>query len=142
MKKLVLLSFALFAIISISQAQISAGVNILSSETFVTVGTDPDAKLFGEGRLGTGKNITLELMGGYNVVQKNDANFYLGLGLGLEGNRKHDHDNDFYLAVPFGLLVKPFSSKNLALVLEAAPIFANDHGNYFRGGFGFKYTFR
>lgn len=144
MKKLLLLSFILFSVISISQAQVSAGVNMLSSETFVTVGTDPDAKIFGEGRLGTGGDIGVELMGAYNVIKKDDVNFYIGLGLGLDDDRHRngDDDDDIYVAIPFGLLVKPFNSKNLGLVLEAAPILADDHGDYFRAGFGFKYTFR
>lgn len=134
----------LIASISISKAQVSAGVTMLSSETFVTIGTDPDAKIFGEGRLGTGSDIGLELMGAVNLIQKSDANFYLGLGLGIDDDRHHKHDNedDLYVSIPIGLLVKPFNSKNLGLVLEAAPVLANHHGDYFRGGFGFKYTFR
>ncbi|PZX58165.1 outer membrane insertion C- signal [Algoriphagus chordae] len=144
MKKLFLLSLTLFTFISLAQAQISAGVNIQSSETFVTIGTNPNNKIFGEGRIGTGGDIGVELMGAYNIIQKDDVNFYLGLGLGLDDDRNHDHDDDddIYIALPFGLLVTPFNSKNLGLVLEAAPILADDHGDYFRAGFGFKYTFR
>jgi len=145
MKKLLLLSITLFAFISISKAQISAGVNIQSSETFVTVGTDPSKQLFGEGRIGTGGDIGVELMGAYNIVQRDDVNFYAGLGLGLDddrNNNKHDDDDDIYVAIPIGLHITPFNSKNLGLVLEAAPILATDHGDYFRAGFGFKYTFR
>ncbi|WPR74790.1 outer membrane insertion C- signal [Algoriphagus sp. NG3] len=143
MKKLLLLSFALFAFISLAEAQISAGVNLQSSETFVTIGTDPSKQIFGEGRIGTGGDIGVELMGAYNIVRKDDVNFYLGLGLGLDDDRhRHDHGDDIYITIPFGLLVTPFNSKNLGLVLEAAPVLATDHGDYFRAGFGFKYTFR
>lgn len=144
MKKLILLSLTLFTFISLAEAQISAGVNIQSSETFVTVGTDPNNQIFGEGRIGTGGDIGVELMGAYNIIQKDDVNFYLGLGLGLDDDRKNDRNNedDIYIAIPFGLLVTPFTSKNLGLVLEAAPILADDRGDYFRAGFGFKYTFR
>ncbi|MCE7057765.1 outer membrane insertion C- signal [Algoriphagus sp. AGSA1] len=143
MKKLLLLSLTLFAFISLAKAQISAGVNLQSSETFVTIGTDPSKQIFGEGRIGTGGDIGVELMGAYNIVRKDDVNFYLGLGLGLDDDRhRHDHGDDIYITIPFGLLVTPFNSKNLGLVLEAAPVLATDHGDYFRAGFGFKYTFR
>ncbi|MDR7129962.1 hypothetical protein J2X69_002308 [Algoriphagus sp. 4150] len=144
MKKLVLLSLTLFAFVSFAKAQISAGVNLQSSETFVTIGTDPYKQFFGEGRIGTGRNIGIELMGAYNIVQKDDMNFYAGLGLGLDNDRHNNHrnDDDIYIAIPIGLLITPFSSKNLGLVLEAAPVLATDHGDYFRAGFGFKYTFR
>lgn len=144
MKKLILLSLTLFTFISLAGAQISAGVNLQSSETFVTVGTDPNKQLFGEGRIGTGGDIGIELMGAYNIIQRDDVNFYAGLGLGLDDDRNHNHDDDddIYIAIPIGLWVTPFNSKNLGLVLEAAPILATDHGDYFRAGFGFKYTFR
>ncbi|UZD21250.1 outer membrane insertion C- signal [Algoriphagus halophytocola] len=144
MKKLVLLSFALFAFISLAKAQVSAGVNLQSSETFVTIGTDPSKQIFGEARIGTGGDVGVELMGAYNIIRKEDVNFYAGLGLGLDDDRNHNHDDedDIYIAIPIGLLVTPFNSKNLGLVLEAAPILADDHGDYFRAGFGFKYTFR
>ncbi len=139
MKKILLLSTILFACISMAKAQVSAGVNLQSSDTFVTIGTNPNSEFFGEARVSTGRSIGLELMGGYNLVQKDDVNFYLGLGLGIEEEGSRD---DFYFGVPFGLLVKPFSaSRNLGIVLEAAPIFPNETGSYFRGGFGFKYTF-
>lgn len=144
MKKLLLLSLTIFAFISLAKAQISAGINLQSSETFVTLGTDPYKQIFGEARIGTGGDIGFEVMGGYNIVQKDDVNFYLGLGLGLDDDRnsKRDDDDDIYVAIPFGLLITPFNSKNLGLVLEAAPVLATDHGDYFRAGFGFKYTFR
>jgi hypothetical protein len=144
MKKLILLSLTLFTFISLTRAQISTGINLQSSETFVTVGTDPNKQIFGEVRIGTGGDIGVELMGAYNIVQKDDVNFYLGLGLGLDDdrNRNNDNDDDIYVAIPFGLLVTPFNSKNLGLVLEAAPILADHNGDYFRAGFGFKYTFR
>lgn len=83
-------------------------------------------------------------MGVYTVIQKQDVNFYFGLGLGLDDDRDNGNNNndDFYLVIPFGLLVKPFAKDNYGIMLEAAPIFANSHGDYFRAGFGFKYTFR
>jgi hypothetical protein len=144
MKKLLFVFVFIFGILGYANAQVSAGINLQSSETFVTIGTNPDNQLFGEARIGTGGDVGLELMGGYNIVQKQDVNFYLGLGLGLDDDRNNgrDEDDDFYLAIPFGLLVKPFAKDNFGIVLEAAPIFASDSGDYFRAGFGFKYTFR
>jgi len=144
MKKLLLLFALSFGILGYATAQISAGINLQSSETFVTIGTNPDKLLFVEGRIGTGGNIGIEFMGGYNVIQKQDVNFYFGVGLGLDDDRdnRDDNNNDFYLAFPFGLLVKPFAKDNFGILIEAAPIFADNRGDYFRAGFGFKYTFK
>ncbi|WP_373400524.1 hypothetical protein V8V91_13410 [Algoriphagus halophilus] len=41
MNKIFLLAFALFGFISISKAQVAVGVNFQSSDTFITVGTNP-----------------------------------------------------------------------------------------------------
>lgn len=146
MKKIFLIAFFLIGGITVSQAQVSAGINFQNTRTFITVGTDPDKEFFGEGRLGLGNNIGLELMGGYNFVRKSEVNAYVGAALGLFGdyNRKHDydHDDDVYFAIPFGVLIKPFSTKNFGFLIEAAPVFASDRDSYLRGGIGFKYTFR
>lgn len=146
MKKIFLLAFTLVAFISISKAQVAVGINFQSSDTFVTVGTDPDKEFFGEARLGLGHEIGLELMGGYNFVRKTEVNGYVGAGLGLLGDHHHPHHedhNDIYLAIPVGVLIKPFSStRNLGFLVEAAPVFANHSHSYLRGGVGVKYTFR
>jgi hypothetical protein len=145
MKKVFLVAFALFAFISISQAQVSVGINFQSSETFITVGTDTDKELFGEARLGVRRNIGLELMGGYNFIRKSEVNAYVGLGLGLLGDdhhKRHDDHNDSYVAIPIGVLIKPLSTKNFGFLIEAAPVFADHNDSYLRGGVGVKYTFR
>jgi hypothetical protein len=146
MKKIFLIALFLIGGITVSQAQVSAGINFQNTRTFITVGTDPDKEFFGEGRLGLGSNIGLELMGGYNFVRKSEVNAYVGVALGLFGdyNRKHDydHDDDVYFAIPFGVLIKPFSTKNFGFLIEAAPVFASERDSYLRGGIGFKYTFR
>lgn len=142
MKKVFLIALFLIGGITVSQAQISAGVNMLSSDTYVTIGTNPNAPFFGEGRISTGGEIGIELMGAYNFLQSENVNFYAGLGLGIDDERNDKDDNEFYIGVPFGLLVKPFSAtRNFGIVLEAAPIFPEDRGSYFRAGFGFKYSF-
>ncbi|RAI95218.1 outer membrane insertion C- signal [Algoriphagus yeomjeoni] len=145
MKKVFLFSFAVFAFISISKAQVSVGVNFQTSDTFITVGTDPDKEFFGEARLGIGHHIGLELMGGYNFVRKSEVNAYVGAGLGLLGDHHHKHHddhNDIYVAIPVGVLIKPFNTKNLGFLIEAAPVIANHSHTYLRGGIGVKYTFR
>jgi hypothetical protein len=145
MKKVFLFAFALFAFISISQAQVSVGINFQSSETFITVGTDTDKELFGEARLGLRRDIGLELMGGYNFIRKSEVNAYVGLGLGLLGDDRHkgrDDHNDIYVAIPFGVLIKPLSTKNFGFLIEAAPVFGDHSDSYLRGGIGVKYTFR
>jgi hypothetical protein len=146
MKKLFFLTFFFFGIISLSQAQVSVGLNFQSSETFITVGTDTDKELFGEARLGFGHDLGLELMGGYNFLRKSEVNAYVGAGLGLFGDhhhhKKHEGHDEVYLAIPVGVLIKPFSTKNLGLVIEVAPVFSDHDHNYLRGGIGVKYTFR
>jgi hypothetical protein len=138
MKKLFIFSLLLFfATIIQSQAQISAGIYKLSSATFVAIGTDPDSKMFGEGRLSTGRYVGFEGTFGYNFFQKSDVNFYSGFHLGVEGN-----DDGFYFGVPFGLLVKPFNAKHIGILLEASPVFPTERSSYFRAGLGLKYTFR
>lgn len=134
-------------IISIANAQVSVGINFQSSDTFITVGTDPDKEFFGEARLGIGHDLGLELMGGYNFLRKSEVNAYFGAGLGLLGDHHHKHNHeghdDIYFAIPVGILVKPFNNtKNLGFVVEVAPVFSGHDHNYFRGGIGIKYTFR
>lgn len=145
MKKFLILSFFLMGIVSLAEAQVSVGINFQNTRTFITVGTNPDKEFFGEGRLGLGHDLGLELMGGYNFVRKSEVNAYVGAGLGLFGDhhRHHDHHHDdVYLAIPFGVLIKPFDNKNFGFLVEAAPVFASHHDGYLRGGIGFKYTFR
>ncbi|MBC6367769.1 outer membrane insertion C- signal [Algoriphagus sp. AK58] len=145
MKKLLFSLFLFMGIVTLAEAQVSAGINFQNTRTFITVGSDTDKEFFGEGRLGLGDDLGLELMGGYNFVRKSEVNAYFGFGLGLFGdhhrNHKHDHD-DVYLAIPFGVLIKPFDNKNFGFLIEAAPVFADNHDGYLRGGIGFKYTFR
>ena len=147
MKKLLFLSFILFGFISIAQAQVSVGLNFQSSDTFITVGTDANKEFFGEARLGIGHDLGLELMGGYNFLRKSEVNAYVGAGLGLLGDHhyhhKHEGHDDIYLAIPVGILVKPFSNtRNLGFIVEAAPVFSGHDHNYLRGGVGVKYTFK
>jgi hypothetical protein len=150
MKKVLFLSFVLFSFISVAKAQVSVGMNFQTSDIFLTVGTSPDKEFFGEARLGINHDLGLELMGAYNFVRKSEVNAYVGAGLGLFGddhhNHKHKHhhddDDDIYFAIPVGILIKPFDTKNLGLVVEMAPVFSGHDHNYFRGGVGIKYTFR
>jgi hypothetical protein len=138
MKKLLVFSLLFFFTNMIqSHAQISAGIYKLSSATFVAIGSDPDKKMFGEGRLSTGRFVGFEGTFGYNFIQKSDVNFYSGLHLGAEGN-----EDGFYIGIPLGLLVKPFNAKHIGILLEASPVFPTETSSYFRAGLGLKYTFR
>lgn len=150
MKKLLLLSMILFGFLSAAKAQVSVGMNFQTSDIFLSVGTNADKEFFGEARLGIDHELGLELMGAYNFVRKSEVNAYVGAGLGLFGddhhkhNHKHHHDDDddIYFAIPVGVLIKPFNTKSLGIVVEAAPVFSGHDHNYFRGGLGLKYTFK
>ncbi|TDQ17272.1 hypothetical protein DFQ04_1924 [Algoriphagus boseongensis] len=136
---------AFFGLVSISKAQVSAGINFQNTRTFITVGTNPDKEFFGEARLGLGQEVGLELVGAYNFVQKSEVNAYFGIGLGLfdyYNRRKDRYYNDSYLVVPIGVLIKPLDNKNFGFLMEAAPVIYGNEGSYLRGGIGFKYTFR
>ena len=140
----------LFGFLSAAKAQVSVGMNFQTSDIFLTVGTNADKEFFGEARLGIDHELGLELMGAYNFVRKSEVNAYVGAGLGLFGddhhkhNHKHHHDDDddIYFAIPVGVLIKPFNTKSLGIVVEAAPVFSGHDHNYFRGGLGLKYTFK
>jgi len=135
--KVVLLSVFLFLVLlSETNAQISGAIYRFGSQTFAAIGSDPDNKVFGEARFSGNLEATL----GVNLIRREEVNFYSGFHLGVDNS----WDNDFYLGVPFGLLVKPFSeTRNFGFVLEFSPIFLTDRGDGdFRAGIGFKYTFR
>jgi hypothetical protein len=145
MKKFVFFLIFMMGLVSLAEAQVSAGINFQNTRTFITVGTDPDKEFFGEARLGLGRAIGLELVGGYNFVRKSDVNAYVGVGLGLFDhyyNRRDRYYNGTYLVIPFGVLIKPLDNKNFGFLIEAAPVFYDEYGSYLRGGIGFKYTFR
>jgi hypothetical protein len=138
MKKLFLLTITLFfAWITVTQAQVSAGIYRLSSHTFAAIGSDPDQKMFGEGRVSTGRRIGIEGTFGYNFIQRDEVNFYSGFHIGNQPSE------GVYLGIPLGILVKPFSStRNVGISLEASPILPLDSNTYFRAGIGLKYTYR
>lgn len=146
MKKFLILSLTAFLFLHHeSNAQISAGVYQLSSGTFAAVGSDPDNKMFGEGRISAGGDVDIEGTFGYNFIQRDEVNFYSGFHLGVDDHHHdNDHHNHLYLGIPLGVLVKPFpSTRNFGFLLEASPMFPTGHGNnYFRTGIGLKYTFR
>ncbi|WP_332912939.1 hypothetical protein [Algoriphagus boritolerans] len=70
MKKLFFFSIFFLGIISISQAQVSAGINFQNTRTFITIGTDPDKEFFGEARLGLGRGNRFGAGGGIQFCQK------------------------------------------------------------------------
>ncbi|GAB3653304.1 hypothetical protein GCM10028791_23390 [Echinicola sediminis] len=142
MKKFLILSLTAFLFLQHeSRAQISAGVYQLSTGTFAAIGSDPDNKMFGEARVQAGRNVDVEGTFGYNFVKKDEVNFYSGFHLGVDDQGS---ENELYLGIPLGVLVKPFpSTRNFGFLLEASPIFpTGERDNYFRAGLGLKYTFR
>ncbi|GGZ19400.1 hypothetical protein GCM10007049_09750 [Echinicola pacifica] len=141
MKKFLMIAFTVF-IISQQEvfSQISAGIYQQNAGTYMVVGSDPDEKMFGEGRLGAGNYIDVEGTFGYNFIQRDEVNFYSGVHLGVFDV---SDGSQVYFGVPLGLLVKPFSaSRNFGFVLEASPLIIPDSSNYLRAGIGMRYTFR
>ena len=115
MKKITVLCLFFFGMISMAKAQVSVGINIQNSRNFIT------------------------------FVRKSDVNVYVGTALGLFDHyhpRRDRYYDDTYLAIPFGVFLKPFNDKKFGFVIEAAPVFYGEYGSYLRGGVGFKYTIR
>ncbi|KEO73275.1 hypothetical protein [Anditalea andensis] len=136
MKVILLSTFLFLVLLSETNAQVSAAIYRFGSQTFAAIGSNPDNMVFGEARFSGNLEATL----GVNLIRREEVNFYSGFHLGVESNRH----NDFYLGVPFGLLVKPFTAtRNFGFVLEFSPILIADNGyGDFRAGLGLKYTFR
>ena len=88
-----------------------------------------------EVRIGTDnyfEDISLELVGMYDFIDKGLYEFYGGAGL-----RANSFDG---LVLPFGLNVYPFDEKQFGFHMELAPIIGGDD-QVLRGSFGIRFRF-
>jgi hypothetical protein len=132
MKKLTFI-FILFSNIAFAQF----GVNAHQSEIpFVGFNYEFADRIRPEVRIGTDnyfENISIELIGTYDILNKTDYEFYAGAGLRfnlLDG-----------LVIPVGLNIFPFESKNFGFHIELSPIFSFDDDSLLRGSWGIRYRF-
>lgn len=100
------------------------GVNYTFSERFMP-----------ELRIGTDQyfdNITLEPTISYQYVQREEYQFYAGLGVLLS-------EYNTGIVIPAGLLLYPFTNKKFGFHIEATPIILDN--SIFRGSWGIRYRF-
>lgn len=124
---------------SLAQAQITAGVYSNGILTQVGFGTNPEKKLFGEGRIFAGDFINnffgVEVLGQYNLKQSEWHNLSGGLMLGY-----YERGEDgIRLGLPVLLAIKPIENhRAFAVILEATPFY--NGGLALRGNMGIRYT--
>lgn len=113
------------------------GVNIHQSEIpFMGFNYEISERWRPEMRFGTDnyfENISIELIACYDILNKEDYEFYAGAGARfnlLEG-----------LVIPVGLNVFPFASKSFGFHIELSPIISFDDSSLLRGSWGIRYRF-
>lgn len=125
-------------ITSFAHAQVTVGAYSNGILTQLAVGTDPEEKFFGEGRLFAGDFLNryfgAEAIGQYNFHQSEWYNASAGLMVGY-----YDFDNGARVGIPVLLAFKPISNHlAFAIMMEATPMFNGSLG--LRGNFGLRYT--
>ena len=78
------------------------------------------------------EEISIEVVGTYDIINKADYEFYAGLGA-----RFNLYDG---IVIPIGLNIFPFSSKNFGFQMELSPIVFGDD-DLLRGSWGIRYRF-
>lgn len=78
------------------------------------------------------EDIAIEVVGTYDVLDKEDYEVYVGAGARF--------NNFSGFVVPIGLNVYPFVDDKLGFKIEVAPIFGDE--NLLRGGAGLRYRIR
>lgn len=138
MKLTLLILCLLMGGISFSYAQVTAGVYSNGILSQIGIGSDPEKKFFGEGRILAGdiynRYLAVEAIGQYNFIQSDWHNVSGGLMLGYD-----EYMDRARIGLPVLLAIKPIEAhRNLALVLEASPIYNGDIA--LRGNMGIRYT--
>lgn len=127
-----------FFTIHFTHAQVTAGVYSSGILTQIGIGSDPENKFFGEGRLFAGDYINnffgFEALGQYNLKQSDWHNISGGLMLGY-----YDYVEGVRVGLPVLLAIKPIEThRNFAIILEATPMY--NEGLALRGNLGLRYT--
>ena len=132
MRKLVLLLLAFIPSIVFAQFGVSFHQSNLP---FVGINYEIKNKLRAELRLGTDnyfENTSIEGVLTYDLVKKDDYEFYAGLGVRANGFTG--------LVIPVGLNIYPFTAKQFGFHIEVAPIV--DDASILRGSWGIRYRFK
>lgn len=113
------------------------GVSVHQSELpFVGFNYEFSERLRPELRIGTDnyfENVSVEVIGTYDILNKEDYEFYAGAGVRfnlLDG-----------LVIPVGLNIFPFQSKSFGFQIELSPIISFDDSSLLRGSWGIRYRF-
>lgn len=113
------------------------GVSVHQSELpFVGFNYEFSERLRPELRIGTDnyfENVSVEVIGTYDILNKEDYEFYAGAGVRfnlLDG-----------LVIPVGLNIFPFQSKSFGFHIELSPIISFDDSSLLRGSWGIRYRF-
>jgi hypothetical protein len=88
-------------------------------------------------RIGTDaffEDLSGEIVVMYDILDKDDYEFYLGAGVRANGFTG--------LVIPIGLNFYPFEEKKFGFHIEAAPVFVENNSNLLRGSLGIRYRFR
>jgi len=125
----------LIALPNISLAQLGLSFH-QSNLPFVGVNYEIKNRIRPEVRVGTDayfENISVEGVVTYDILDKEDYEFYAGLG-----GRVND---DFVgLVIPIGVNFYPFTEKQFGFHIELSPIVGDD--NILRGSWGIRYRFK
>ena len=137
-KRAFVLIAAIMGTAHLSHSQVTAGIYSNGILTQIGIGTDPEKKFFGEGRLFAGDYINnflgIEALGQYNLKQSDWHNISGGLMLGY-----YDYTEGIRVGLPVLLAIKPIEShRNFAIIMEATPTYAEDLA--LRGNLGIRYT--
>lgn len=133
-----LVVFTTLVSIQVMNAQVTVGVYKGSFYSQLGIGSNPENKIFAEGRLFAGDFLKplfgIEGIGQYNLIQSDWYNLSGGLMLGY-------HQFDEGRVGLHGMLsIKPLERhRNLAIILEATP-FYSDFDFTLRANIGIRYT--
>lgn len=137
-KKTFLLSVIVLSALHDAQAQVAVGVYSNGILTQIGVGSNPEKKLFGEGRVLAGdyynRFLGLEALGQVNVKRSDWHNISVGIMLGY-----YDYSEGIRVGFPLIVAIKPVEAhRDFAVILEATPMYAEEMA--LRGNLGIRYT--
>ncbi|MBD8489629.1 hypothetical protein IFO69_12810 [Echinicola sp. CAU 1574] len=134
----ILLGF-LFFTSQLANAQVTAGLYTNGTFTQIGIGSNPEKKFFGEGRLFAGdyliNSFGFEALGQYNFQKSDWVNISGGLMLGY-----YEYVEGIRAGIPLLLAIKPIqNNRKFSVMLEATPMYGHEM-LALRGNFGLRYT--